>query len=75
MHCALCNDCCYSVSIRHLDIRQDEHTDVSPLTGKMVKAAAVLDHSFQCNYVASFDKFDILARKIKKHPFEIKEIF
>ena len=48
---------------------------MSPLTGKMVKAAAVLDHSFQCNYVASFDKFDILARKIKKYPFEIKEIF
>ena len=48
---------------------------MSSLTGKMVKAATVLDHSFQCNYVASFDKFGILAHKNKKYPFEIKEIF
>ena len=41
--------------------------------GKMVKPVVVLDHSFHCNYVASFDKFGILAHENKKYQFEIKE--
>ena len=74
--CGLCSESYYGESIRHLDIRSGEHIGVSPLTGKKVKPgnnSAVRDHLLHCNYLPSFDNFNILAHENKKFLLEIKE--
>ena len=74
--CGLCNESYYGESIRHLDIRSEEHIGVSPFTGKKVKPiknSAVRDHLFHCNYSPSFNNFSILAHETKKFLLEIKE--
>ena len=47
------------------DIRSGEHIGVSPLTGRKVKPiniSFVCDHLLHCNYLTTFNNFDILAQ-------------
>ena len=64
--CGLCNESYYDESIRHLNIRSEEHIGVLPLTGKRVKPP-------NNSAVFSFDKFSILAHENKKYLLKIKE--
>ena len=77
IQCGLCNESYYGESIRHLDIRSGEHIGVSPLTKKKFKPSnnsAICDHLLHCNFLPSFDNFNVLAHENKKHLLEIKEI-
>ena len=74
--CGLCNGSYYGESIRHLDIRSEDHIGVSPLTGKKVKPtnnSAICDHLLHCNFLHPFDNFSVLAHENKKYLLEIKE--
>ena len=74
--CVLCNESYCGESIRHLDIKSDEHICVSPLTGKKVEPSynsAICDHLFHCNLLPSFDNFSVSAHENKKYFLEIKE--
>ena len=73
--CALCNESYYGESIRYLDIRSGKHIGVSPLTGKKVKPvndSAARDHLHHCNYLPSFDNFNILFHENKRFLLEIE---
>ena len=75
--CVLCNESYCGKSIKHLDIRSDEHVCVSPLTGRKVKPSnnsAICDHLFHCNFLPIFDNFSVSAYENKKYLLEIKEI-
>ena len=70
------NESYYGKSIRHLDIRSEEHLGVPTLTGKKVKPVsngAACDHLLHVNYLPSFDNFSILAHENKKFLLGIKE--
>ena len=72
----LCNESYYGESIRHINIRPEEHIGLSPLTGKKVKPSnnsASCDHLLHCDFSPSFDKFSILARENETYLSEIKE--
>ena len=74
--CGLLNESYYGKSIRHLDIRSEEHLGVPTLTGKKVKPvsnSAACDHLLHFNYLPSFDNFSILAHENKKFLLGIKE--
>ena len=74
--CDLCNESYDGESIRHLDIRSEEHIGVLTLTGKKVKPSnnsAICDHLLQCIFLPSFDNFSVLAHENKKYLLEIKE--
>ena len=60
---------------QHLNIRVGEHSGVSPLTGKKLKAktaTAVKDHMLFCNHVAHKD-LKILASSNSEFHLKIKE--
>ena len=74
--CVLCNESYCGESIRHLDIKSDEHICVSPLTGKKVEPSynsAICDHLFHCNLLPSFDNFSVSAHENKKYLLKIEE--
>ena len=74
--CGLCNESYYGESIRHLDIRSGKYTGVSPLTRIKVKPSnnsAICDDLLHCNFLPSFDNFNVLAHENKKCLLEIKE--
>ena len=55
--CGLCNESCYGKSIKHLDLRSEEHIGVSPLTWNKVEPinnCDVRDHLLHCNYLLVF---------------------
>ena len=74
--CGLCKVFCYAKSIRRLDIRSGEQIDVPPVTGTKVKKSnsIVCDHLLDCDFLPSFENFNILAYQNKKYLLEIKEI-
>ena len=76
LQCGLCNELHYGNSISHLDTRSGEQKGVSPITGKNVKQinnCAVHGPLLHCNYLPSFDIFNILAHENKKFLLETKE--
>ena len=59
-----------------MNIRVDEHSGVSPLTGKKSKAktiTAIKDHMLFCDHAVSLDDFKILASSNSEFHLKIKE--
>ena len=74
--CGRCNTTYYSETCRHVSVRVDEHSGVSPLTGKKSKSkksTAVKDHMLFCGYIVSIDDFKILATSDADFHVKIKE--
>ena len=75
----LCSNChiTYYVEIeRHLNVRSEEHSSLSALTGKRVnnnKKLAVKDHCLFFNDVGSFEDFSILTYESNSLKLLIKE--
>ena len=66
--CGLCNESYYGESIRHLNIRSGEHIRVPPLTEKKLKPSnnsAICGHLLHCNFLPSFDNFNVLVHEKK----------
>ena len=57
--CGLCSESCYGEYVRHLNVRNEEHIGISPLTTKKVKhkGNAVSDHLLLCNHFSSFNVY------------------
>ena len=67
--CGLHNESYYRECIRHLAVRSDEHTGVSPLTNKRVqpwKDSAVYHHLKNCNYSPTIEDFSVPCHRNKK---------
>ena len=72
----ICSATCYGVTCRHLSITVDEHSDVSPLTGKKSKVkttTAIKDYMLLCDHVVSLEDFQILASSNSEFHLKIKE--
>ena len=66
----------YGKTCRHLNIRVGEHSGVSSLTGKKLKAKttiAIKDHIFFCDHAVSLKDFKILASSNSEFHLKIKE--
>ena len=74
--CGRCNSSYYGETDRHLKVRSREHIGISPLTFRKVKPSiesAIRDHLLNCNNIASFDEFTILAYGHHKYILKLKE--
>ena len=74
--CSNCNVTYYGKSYRYFFTRAAEHMGISNLTEKRVKnmkESAVSDHHLHCDYVISFDDFDVLATDTNKFRLLVKE--
>ena len=81
--CGRCNTTYYGKTCRHLNIRVGEHSSVSALTGKKLKAktiTAIKDHILFCDHVVSLEDFKILVSinlefhlKVKGSPLIARE--
>ena len=74
--CGRCNSTYYGETDRHVKVRSGEHIGISPLTFKKTKPSkesAIRDHLLNCNNIASFEEFTILANGNNKFALEIKE--
>ena len=74
--CDRCNATYYGKTYWHLNIRVGEHSGVSPLTGKKLKAkatTAIKDHMLLCDHVVSLKDFKILASSNSEFHLKIKE--
>ena len=75
--CGRCNATYYGETCRHLSVRVDEHSGVSPLTGKKSKSkksTAVKDDMPLCDHIVSIDDFKILATSDSDFHVKVKEI-
>ena len=75
--CGRCNATYYGETCRHLSVRVDEHSGVSPLTGKKSKSkksTAVKDDIPSCDHIVSIDDFKILAASDSDFHVKVKEI-
>ena len=66
----------YGETCRHLNVRVDEHSCVSPLTRKISKAktiTAVKDHMLFCDQVVSLEDCKILTSSYSEFHLKIKE--
>ena len=73
--CGTCNATYYGKTCRHLNVRVGEHSGVSPLTGKKLKAkitTAVKDHMLFCDHVVSLEEFKILASSNSEFHLKVK---
>ena len=76
--CGRCNATYYGETCQHLNIRVGEHSGISPLTRKKLKAkttTAVNDHTLFCNHIVSLDDFNILASSNSEFHLKIKKVF
>ena len=74
--CGRCSAAYYGETCRHLNIRVGEHSGVSPLTGKKLKAkttTAIKDHMLFCGHLVSLEGFKILASSNSEFHLKIKE--
>ena len=73
--CSRCNATYYGQTCRHLNVRVGEHSGISPLTGKKLKArkTAVKDHMLFCDHIVSLDDFKILTSSNSEFHLKIKE--
>ena len=74
--CSNCNVTYYGKTYQHFFTRAAEHMGISNLIEKWVKnvkVSAVSDYRLQCEYVISFDDFDVLASETNNFRLLIKE--
>ena len=74
--CGLCNESYYGECVRHLPVRSDEHTGISPLTNRRVqprKDSVVCHHLLNCNYSTTFEDFCGLCHENKTYLLKLKE--
>ena len=76
--CGRCNATYHGKTCRHLNIKVGEHSGVSPLTAKKLKAkttTAIKDYMLLCDHVVSLEDFKILASSNSEFHLKINEVF
>ena len=68
---------CYKNTYKHMKVPMSEHQDVSPKTGKLVKATlstSVREHMLNCNHVVEREDFSTIGGESNHYLLETKEI-